>query len=370
MAECQTMKCVKMVGKFPTSLELLTEEKVPAVPPEGALVKVLFAGMCHSDALIWEKAPVLPINLGHEIAGTIHSIGQSASNPDALAIGDNVAVYPWIGCQRCKPCLAWKALLCDLPSLQQVEIGITTDGGYAQFVAVPKVACLVKVPKTVPMEIAGMLGCGMLTAYNAVQTAITKIDPVLAMRDKCGILVIGAGGLGLSAINLLKALVLPKYDNVEVFCADLLENKLSVALEAGCHGIIHLKDGESEEERISRVKSAFHEGGPHIVIDFVGTNGTFNIAFQSLKKTGSILCVGLYGGTGVMPLYPLISKAINVHGIYTGNLQQMKDLVEVVATGKVKLVPFEIYNLEDAPKLIHKLRSGEIVGRAVLAPNQ
>ncbi|XP_070566437.1 alcohol dehydrogenase-like isoform X2 [Ptychodera flava] len=368
-ARKRTMRCVKIVNPFPTEGQLFTDEEIPAVPEEGALLKVLFSGMCHSDVIMWNKPYTLPLTLGHEIVGSVYAIGRSASNQDSLKVGDSVIVFPWCGCTDCKPCLEGRSVYCDLPTPKHIEHGITVDGGYAEYVAVPKLTFLVKVPRTVPLQTAGMLGCGMLTAYNAVQTAMKKIDIILELKDKCGILIIGAGGLGLSAINLLAGLVPAMSDSVEVICADIMEKKLSLALKAGCHGIIHLKDGESGEERVSKIKSSFHNGGPHIVIDFVGSTHTMNISFKSLKKGGSILCVGLYGGNPEMPMRELILGTYDIHGFFTGNLRQMKELVDLVASGKIATIPYQVHRLEDAPKLIHRLKDGTIEGRAILAPH-
>ncbi|XP_077985077.1 alcohol dehydrogenase-like [Glandiceps talaboti] len=370
MAESKTMRCVKMVESGQAELKYVTDEEIPSLPPGGAIVKVLFCGMCHSDVHAWKRGQPLPLIFGHEVAGIIDLIGPAAANPEGLAIGDQVAVYPWIGCGNCKPCQTGHYSYCDKGRSNHLKLGITGAGGYAEYLAIPKLTFLVKVPETVPMEVAGLLGCGMLTSYNAVQTLIPKIDPILHVRDKCGILIIGAGGLGLSAVKLLKSLVLPKYDNVELVCADIQKSKLSLAMEAGSPGIVHWLKEDSEDEMVNKISSAFTEKGAHIVLDFVGSKQTFDVGLKALKEHGTLMCIGLHG-IGIrqeIPIFEAVLHSYCVQAILVGSLQQMKDLTQLVANGKVYPIPYKVYPLKDAVQLIYQLRDGKIEGRAILSP--
>ncbi|XP_077978442.1 alcohol dehydrogenase-like isoform X2 [Glandiceps talaboti] len=373
MAESTTMRCVKMVKPGPAELQYVTDQERPSLPSEGAIVKVHYCGMCHSDVHMWSIGRIpMPFIFGHEVSGTIDLIGPSAANPEGLRIGDQVAVYPWTGCENraCKPCQTGNSSYCDLGPTGHKEIGVSQDGGYAEYVAIPKLTFLVKVPETVPMEVAGLLGCGMLTAYNAVQTLIPKIDPILHFRDKCGILIIGAGGLGLSAVQLLKSLVLPNYENVELVCADIQETKLSLAMEAGSHGIVHWLKEDSEGEMVKKTSSVFTEKGADIVIDFVGSKQTFNVGLKSLKRHGTLICVGLHaiGKKQELPLYQAVVKSFCIRTVYAGSLQQMKELIQLVANGKVSTIPCKVYPLKDAVQLMYQLQDGKIEGRAILSP--
>ncbi|XP_070565250.1 alcohol dehydrogenase-like [Ptychodera flava] len=227
MADCKTMKCVKMFECYPKDLQYITDHEFPALPSEGAIIKVMSAGLCHSDVHMWkepQKGPYIP---GHEVAGSIDAIGDSAVNPDGLAVGDKVAVYPFFGCGKCKYCNEGNVSWCDHPPFEKESLGFITNGGFAEYVAVPLFAFLIKLPDSIEVEAAGVLGCGAVTSYNAVQHAMTRIDPILSVRDKCGILVIGAGGLGLYAIKLIKALVLSKYgERIELVGSDAMGCKL------------------------------------------------------------------------------------------------------------------------------------------------
>ncbi|XP_070565246.1 alcohol dehydrogenase-like isoform X2 [Ptychodera flava] len=371
MADCKTMKCVKMFECYPKDLQYIIDYEFPALPSEGAIIKVMSAGVCHTDVHMWTEPQKRPYIPGHEIAGSIHAIGDSAFNPDGLALGDKVAVYSLLGCGKCKYCIKGNASWCNAPPLENKALGLMTNGGFAEYVAVPLFAFLIKLPDSIEVEAAGVLGCGALTSYNAVQHAMTRIDPILSVRDRCGILVIGVGGLGLYAIKLIKALVLSKYgDRVELVGSDAIESKLRLASDFGCSKTIHLDMGCSEDEKLEKVKSAFHEDGPHIIIDFVGAKQTFNMAYKSALPGGVIICVGVHDNDTVeMELPTLIRCVIGIQAIYVGSLQQMKEVVDLVASGQMTPISYKLHKLSEVPQLMHKLKNGEIEGRAIITPH-
>ncbi|XP_070564584.1 alcohol dehydrogenase 1-like [Ptychodera flava] len=125
----------------------------------------------------------------------------------------------------------------------------------------------------------------------------------------------------------------------------------------------------SEDEKLERVKSAFHEGGPHIIMDFVGAKQTFNMAYKAALPDGVIVCVGLHGDTVEMELPTLIRCVIGIQGIYSGTLQQMKEIVDLVASGQITPVTYKLHKLSEVPKLMHKLKNNEIEGRAIITPH-
>ncbi|XP_006820579.1 alcohol dehydrogenase-like [Saccoglossus kowalevskii] len=365
------MKCVELVGAFPKQLAHRTDRPKPDLPPEGAIIKVWYCGMCHTDAHMWVSPCEIPVILGHEVCGEIESIGDDGANPDGLRKGDKVIVYPWIACGKCKACDKGNAEYCELKPEEQIEIGITLDGGYAEYVAVRNLMYLVPVPDAIPMEIAGTLACGMLTAYHTIQVASKEIEDILQSKDNCGILIIGAGGLGLSAVKLAKYLILSKYKNVQVMCSDINKNKLALAMDAGCDDVIHWSQDENADEWVRKTKAAFVGGGPFIVIDFTGSKDTFDVAYKSLRKHGTILCIGLHGGVVDLPLESIILNSITVKGVYVGTLSQLRELTKIVADGKIPPLPYTLHKLEEAPDLICKLKTNQITtGRAILSLKQ
>ena len=185
----------------------LTRREVDVPEPEGTqvLVRVLGAGVCHSDIHIWEgeydlgsgrklvlqdRGLSLPLVMGHEIAGEVAALGPAA---EGLAVGDKVLVYPWIGCGKCATCLAGDENMCLTPR----SLGVYCDGGYADHMTVPHPRYLIDLRGLDPVT-AAPYACSGVTTYGALK----KIEADLANP----IVIFGAGGLGLMALSLLKAM--------------------------------------------------------------------------------------------------------------------------------------------------------------------
>ncbi|MEJ0049044.1 MAG: alcohol dehydrogenase catalytic domain-containing protein [Rhodospirillales bacterium] len=180
----------------------------PAVAGRQVLVRVTHCGMCHSDVHLHSGNFVigdgqlqsiagnhtLPFTLGHEIEGVVEEIGPDAELPPGVPLGTRCGVYPWIGCGHCPACLRGEEQLCDTPA----ALGVQKAGGYAEFVLVPEGRYLIPAEGLAPGH-AGMLMCSGLTAYAALQRMrlAGSMEPWL---------LIGAGGLGLSAILLARAM--------------------------------------------------------------------------------------------------------------------------------------------------------------------
>ena len=198
------------------SVEKSLDETIKSLPKKGGLVKVHYAGVCHSDLHYHEGSfklseteklefqtrpgfgyPKVP---GHEISGEVYALGSEVGAGDcSVAIGDKVCVFSWVGCDECLACSEGETGSC---SGKRQEIGMCIDGGYAQFVVVPHVRHLLPLPSNVPMELACTLSCGCLTAYNACKTAIANIpDVVLRTSSTINVAIIGLGGLGQWALK-------------------------------------------------------------------------------------------------------------------------------------------------------------------------
>eukprot|EP00058_Branchiostoma_floridae_P022773 XP_002608263.1 hypothetical protein BRAFLDRAFT_125079 [Branchiostoma floridae] len=209
----------------------------------GQYLHVVYAGMCHTDVHVWQdgfylgegkhfrysERPgfTLPIIMGHETSGTVYSFGGDA-DPGDVKVGDNVVVYPWVGCENCQACATGNANYCKGPLKY---IGPVVDGGYSEYVSVPHPRYLVKVPEGLSMDVAAVLACGGLTAYNGVTTVQPTVEKLSKFRERCTLLIVGPGGLGLWAVKLAKH-VLPQ--GTRVVCADV---------DCGIHAVVGLFGG-------------------------------------------------------------------------------------------------------------------------------
>lgn len=341
----------------------LEEIDVPAVA-NGVLVKVTAAGVCHTDIHVisgsydlgndkqlrmGDRGIELPITPGHEIAGEVTDLGTHAGKAD-VSVGERVVVYPWIGCGRCRKCVAGFENLCDV---KPASLGIFRDGGYAEYVFVPDPKYLVHA-RGLKAEEAAPLGCSGLTAYSALKKCGLDSDQTLV--------VVGAGGLGTMAVQLAN-----RTTSAKVIVLDKDDSKLELASRLGADRTINTAKVERAQV-VSEVRKESGGRGADAVVDFVGNPATSSLGFELLGKQGRLVIVGLFGGAGSfpLPLFPL--KAAQVLGSFTGTLAELKELVELSAKGVVSPVVSARYKLAEANEVLGRLERGEVSGRAVLRP--
>jgi len=346
------------ITQFGKPLEAIDE---PTPTPTGTevLLKVDACGVCHSDLHLWHgvfkmandvevdvttRGIKLPHTLGHEVVGEVVAMGPEARG---VAIGDKRLVYTWIGCGDCAVCKAGDEHLCDNPR----SIGIRRPGGYADHVLVPHAGCLIDYAG-VPAALACLYACSGVTVYSA----LGKLAP-LTPDDQ--VLLVGAGGLGLMAIKIARAL-----GNPTIIAADIDATKRAAALEAGAAHAIDPGAPDAAAEVIALSGG----GGVKGVIDLVGAPASAAFAMASIRKGGTVVFVGLYGGglTVSLPLFPF--RSMTLTGSYTGNLRQTKELIRLAQDGEIEPIPYETRPLDAAPQALQDLEAGRVLGRVVLTP--
>ena len=338
-------------------LEMMEE---PTPKPSGTkiLLRVLAAGVCHSDIHIWDgyyeigggkrlmladRGIKLPLTMGHENVGEVVAIGPQASG---VRIGDRRLVHPWIGCGECAVCKRGDENLCLTPR----NIGVFTQGGYSDHLMVPHPRYLFDIGD-LPPEKAAPLACSGVTTYGALK----KVGPTLQSDP---VVVIGAGGLGLMCLALHKAM-----GGHGMIVVDIDPVKREAAKKAGAHAVI---DGGAATAA-AQIKKATN-GGAWAVIDLVGASSTAQLGLDSLIKGGRLIVVGLFGGDITIPLPFLPMRAMTVQGSYVGSLTEMKELLELVRRTGIPQVPLATRPLDHVNEVLNDLRAGKIVGRVVLTP--
>jgi alcohol dehydrogenase, propanol-preferring len=333
----------------------------PTPKPAGSevLLRMLAAGVCHSDLHIWEgwydlgggkrltvkdRGMVPPLTMGHEIVGEVVAFGPEATG---VKVGDRRLAHPWIGCGSCAVCRRGEEQLCAAPRF----LGVHKPGGYADHVMVPHPRYLLDLGRLTPAQ-AAPYACSGITAFGALKRvgeAIFREQPIM---------VIGAGGLGLMCLSLLKAM-----GGRGAIVADIDAKKREAAMSAGALAAIDA----AAPDAVKQAQAAAKEG-IGAAIDFVGAQATAKLGIDAIARGGKYVIVGLFGGdiTLSLPLLPM--RAITVQGSYVGSLAEMKELLALVATGKVPPVPISERRLEDAYRVLEDLKAGRIVGRAVLKP--
>jgi len=229
-------------------------------------------------------------------------------------------------------------------------IGVRQPGGFGSHVLVPHPRHLVDAGDLDP-AVAATYACSGLTVYSAIR----KLMPIAP--DKA-LVVIGAGGLGLSAVEILKAL-----GHVNIISVDVSEAKRQAALKAGASQAV---DGSgAPAEAAERVEAA--AGGPVLgVVDLVNSSGTIQTALACLARGGKTVQVGMFGGRLEMPLMTFPGQGISILGNFVGNPKELREVVALAREGRLKPIPVERRAKSAATRTLQDLRDGKITGRVVL----
>ncbi|MFI7350898.1 NAD(P)-dependent alcohol dehydrogenase [Streptomyces sp. NPDC049936] len=325
----------------------------PEPGPGQVLLKVTAAGVCHSDIAVmgWpaEAFPYeLPLTLGHEGVGTVAALGAGVTG---LTEGDAVAVYgPW-GCGICAKCAEGKENYClRADALGIRPPGLGRPGSMAEYLLVDDARHLVPLDGLDPVAAVPLTDAG-LTPYHAIKRSLPKLVPGSTA------VVIGAGGLGHVAVQLLRALT-----SARVVALDVAEDKLRLAREVGAHEVV-LSDAKAADA----VRELTGGLGAEAVFDFVGVAPTVRTAGAVAAVEGDVTLVGIGGGSlpvgfGVLPF------EVSVTAPYWGSRSELIEVLDLARSGAVS-VHTETYTLDDAPLAYERLHAGEVNGRAVILPH-
>jgi propanol-preferring alcohol dehydrogenase len=334
------------------------EYPTPQAKGTEVLLKVLAAGVCHSDLhlsdgwfdlgggkklSILDRGMKLPVTLGHENVGEVVAIGPQAQG---VKVGDRRLVDPWMGCGECAVCKRGDEQLCIKPG----SIGVFRDGGYSTHLMVPHPRYLFDIG-SIPPERAAPLACSGVTTFSALK----KVGPTLATEPT---VMIGAGGLGLMCLSLHKAM-----GGHSAIVVDIDPVKRDAAKRAGAAAVIDGAAPDAAQQVIAATK-----GGAWAVIDLVGSAATARLGLDSLIKGGKYIIVGLYGGDITLSLPPFPMRAITIQGSYTGSLTETRELIDLVKRTGLPAVPTATRRLEEVNSVLNELRAGKVVGRVVLTP--
>jgi len=336
----------------------LNEQPTPEPKGTEVLLKVLAAGVCHSDLHLadgWfdlgggkkmslaDRGMKLPVTLGHENVGEVTAAGPDAKG---VKIGARVLAHPWIGCGTCAPCKRGEENLCRAMR----SLGVFSNGGYADYLIVPHPRYLFDIGD-LPPERAAPLACSGVTTYGALK----KVGATLTIEPT---VIIGAGGLGLMCQALHKAM-----GGHSAIVVDIDPAKREAAKKAGAVAVIDGNAPDAAQQIIDLTK-----GGAWSVIDLVGSSASARLGFDSLIKGGKYIIVGLYGGDLTVSLPPIPMRALTIQGSYVGSVPEMAELMDLVRRTGMPAVPVSTRPLKDVNAVMDQLRAGKVAGRVVLTP--
>ena len=314
-----------VLNKFGEPLRL-EERPMPRTEPGGIVVRVLGAGVCHTDLHIIDGAIsqiTLPLVLGHEITAESEELGP-------------VLVYSCWGCGKCRHCLSGEEQLC----LSGSAPGWIRDGGYAEYLAVPSPRYLIPLDGLDPISAAPLADAGV-TPYRAVRRALDWL------HRGATVMVLGAGGLGQFAIQYLR-LFAPL---AAVVAVDIDFAKCKRALELGADATM------APDEVTAR---------SDVVLDFVGTTASLALAARVVERRGLVMQIGEGGGRLLFGIDETEQEATFTTSIW----DSLEDLRAVLELARRRRIAWEVeeFPLEEANIALDRLREGKIRGRAVLRP--
>jgi propanol-preferring alcohol dehydrogenase len=288
-----------------------------------------------------------PFTLGHETAGWVEAAGPGVEGP---AIGEAVLVHGAWGCGSCGRCRAGEESLC-VRSGARIGSGLFRDGGMAEYILVPDTRHLLPIGDLDPRD-AAPLDDAALTPYHAIKKSLPLLVPGSTAA------VIGVGGLGHMAVQLLRTL-----SAARVVAVDVDETKLALARESGADLAL-----APTEDATARIADVAGELGTALVLDCVGTDDTLALAAGIVSNRGRIVVVGAAGGTLPYSFFSLPYEC-SIGSTFWGTISELAEVVELARSGRIT-VDLERINLDDALAAYGELEAGRLgMGRAVALPS-
>jgi propanol-preferring alcohol dehydrogenase len=335
MSEIERMAAILTAPLGP--VQVMTE-RIPGPGPGEALVRMEACGICHSDVFVagLERLPLVPLTLGHEGIGRVESVGPGVTT---VSVGDRVGItFLASTCGECELCQSGRERYCA----RQLNSGYTAHGALANL-AVVRAQYLAKIPDSLDAAEAAPICCAGWTAYGAVREAGLAAGQLLG--------VFGMGGLGHLAQQYAAV------RGVRVAAVDVSEEKLRMARDSGAEiAVAAANAGRTLQKEC---------GGVDAAIVLTPAPAAIEQAFRSVKRTGSIVLVGLAGARFELPIIDTVLKGIQIRGSFLGQRQDLDDALQLAAAGTVK-PHVESHPLDLAPALLGRLQRGELVGRAVI----
>ncbi|ELU15410.1 hypothetical protein CAPTEDRAFT_224563 [Capitella teleta] len=345
MSRQERMKCVRRIS-IEDDFEC-EATPIPDIPSGGIRVRVCYAGATYSDVQIKNSSHQKPrlagvhdtsLFRGFEVSGVVDDLCPSLMNCD-FKKGDRVIVYPWNE---------------DLPEI-----------GYDEYIVIKKADSLIHIPNHLDMRVASLLPAGALQAYAAIKKSKPFLMEKIMGEDVTNVLIVGAGGLALWTLLMAKNFIAENASKVRIVVAGHDVEKLAAARDIGCWEVIHW-DEEVHEGYITERTLNACEGGVHMIIDFVSSARTIKRCLKVLAKEGVLVVGGNSKFEVTFNLNTLAQRNQSVLGVSKGSKEQLQELVNFCAEGKLTAPKFTVFPVEEANEVFQKLSNCNISGRAIL----
>lgn len=326
---------------------VLRSVEIPTPSDDQVLLEVEAAGVCHSDLHLLDGTPgqfpfTAPFTLGHEIVGTVRQVGRNVAEH---WIGQSAAVYALVTCGVCTACTGGRENYCKAISGNMAP-GIGYDGGLANYVLIRSVRQLVPIGNVAAHEVAPLTDAG-ITSYHAIR----QHRDVLTRGSR--VLVVGIGGLGHLAVQILRATTA-----VEIVAVDTRHEARQEALQFGA---------SAAYKTIDQAVDATADDGFEVIFDFVGTSTTATDALYRLATGGRLVLVGSAGAKLVVGKHVNLPRGWTVTAPFWGTKHDLQKVIKLTAEGKIS-AHTQTYSLAEGLDAYQALRRNEVTGRAVIIP--
>lgn len=340
----------------------IVEVLVDKPGPREVLIRTVACGVCRSDLHFVDGAfphpmPTVP---GHEAAGVIEAVGSDVAH---LKVGDHVITFFTVFCGSCEMCVTGRPSLCIDPSTRRpadaeprLRLGDGTPlapflnlSAFAEMMLVHENAC-VAIDKAMPLDRAALLGCAVITGAGAIFND-SRVRPGESVA------VIGAGGIGLAAINAAKIA-----GAGQILAIDPMPEKRELAMKLGATDTL---DPTSETIIKDVIKRS--AGGVHYAIEAVGRPETAELAWNILRRGGAATILGMIAPGGTVSLAgPTFLTGKKIQGSLLGSTRfpiDMPRLVRMYLDGLLDLdtMVAERIGLGEVNAAMQKLREGHSV---------
>lgn len=306
------MKAIRLVAQGQPLQSAVVADPSPG--PGEVVVDVRRAGICHTDAHYRGGLGTIqvPITLGHEVAGTIRAVGENVKD---LSVGQRVALHYLVSCGTCERCVKFGEQFCSSGAM----LGKERDGGYAEQIVVPAFNA-VPIPDEVPFDVAAIMMCSTATAYHALRLADLKKGESVA--------VLGFGGLGISAVQLARAL-----GASEVFAVDVVPEKLELAAKFGAKAL------DARETPVHKAILGATDGkGVDVVVEFTGNANVARGGLRGTSPGGRLMIVAInLRELTFDPFTDLLVRERRIIGCSDHTRAELVELLELARTGAIDL---------------------------------
>ncbi|MBN9217272.1 MAG: zinc-dependent alcohol dehydrogenase family protein [Mesorhizobium sp.] len=351
----------------------LAEVELTAPGPDEVLVKIMAAGVCHSDlsAINGDRPRPLPVALGHEASGIVEEVGPGVTS---VAPGDHVVMSFLPICGECPACAEGRASLCG-PGYAANAAGTLLSGrrhivcegvevnhhsgvsAFAEYAVVSR-RSVVRIDADLDLVHAALFGCAVMTGVGAVMNTCR-------IRPGDSTVVVGLGGVGLASI--LGAVAIGADPIIAV---DMIPAKLDLARELGAtHAFL-----ASDPDIVDKVK-AITRGGARYAVEMAGSARAFDLAYRLTGRGGTTVTAGLANVNSrfeISPL-PLVGEERTIKGSYMGSCVPSRDIPRYIGMFKAGKLPVQkllsgTSPLDDINLAFDRLDRAEVI-RQILLPH-